>query len=77
MTDFKGRSIEFKEMFGLLRLNCYILGGIYIYMLTNISKKRKKRKINFDELQKKKNSRIKITKIKNMRFGTKVLKCIF
>ena len=77
MTDFKGRSIEFKEMFGLLRLNCYILGGIYIYMLTNISKKRKKRKINFDELQKKKNSRIKIIIIKIMIFRIKVLNFTF
>ena len=34
------------------------------------------RKINFDELPKM-NSRIKIIKIKNMKFETKVLKCDF
>ena len=45
--------------------------GLQIYL-----KKRQKEKINFDELPKI-NSRIKITKIKNMRFETKVLEYTF
>ena len=44
-------------------------------MLTNTSK-RDKENTNFDELPKM-NSRIKITTIKIMRFGTKSLKCTF
>ena len=48
---------------------------IFIYVPTNTSKE-KNRKINFDELPKM-NSRIKITLIKIMRFGIKVLKWTF
>ena len=56
----------------------YFGWDLYIYMLTNISKKRKKRKINFDELpKKKKNSRIKIIIIKIMIFRIKVLNFTF
>ena len=55
-------------------LNCDALGEVfYVYMLTNISKIDK---INFDELPKK-NSRIKIRKIKIIRFETKVLNFTF
>ena len=57
-------------MFGWV-LNWYILGDIFTYVVTNTSKRGKRGKTNFDELPKK-NSRIKITKIKIMRFETKV-----
>ena len=74
MKNSEGRSIGGLLKFGC-GLDCNILNEIFTYVLKNISKRYKK-KINFDELPKR-NSRIKITKIKNMRFGTKVLKCTF
>ena len=58
------------RMFGW-GLNCYILGDDF-YICTYKYLKRDKKKINFDELPKK-NSKIKITSIKIMRFKTKVL----
>ena len=63
----------FTNVWGVFKL-LYFEDDFYVYL--QISQKEIKEKINFDELPKI-NSRIKIITKKNMRFGTKVLKCTF
>ena len=66
--NFKGRGIGVFTKFGW-GLNCCILSTSSIYAYKYL---KRDKKINFDELPKI-NSRIKITKIKNMRIDTKAL----
>ena len=69
--EFQGKRIGgFTKVWVRVKLQ-YFEDEFYVYAY-KYSKKIWKRKINFDELPKK-NSRIKITKIKNMRIDTKAL----